>query len=204
MATGSILQLKDVNMKTTHIEENIIYITDTECPDCPNKVVMSTDVSLYEETCGAKVMENGGNILEIGFGLGISADKIQELNPTKHIIIEKDPKIYIKATQWAATKENVDIIQGDWFDEIHRINEMFDGIYHDADDDTDDRLSNFTEFVKKNANEGCLLIMTNWGNVYLKSTLPYITLDQDAKGQEVFKESQTKIAYATYQNNDWS
>ena len=33
--------------------------------------------------------ENGGDILEIGFGMGISANYIQQQNPDSHTIIEE-------------------------------------------------------------------------------------------------------------------
>ena len=34
------------------------------------------------------VCENGGDILEIGFGMGIASDYIQSYSPNSHIIIE--------------------------------------------------------------------------------------------------------------------
>ena len=39
------------------------------------------------------ICENGGDILEIGFGMGISAGYIQANNINSHTIIEKHPQI---------------------------------------------------------------------------------------------------------------
>lgn len=53
------------------------------------------------------VCERGGNILEIGFGMGISAGFIQDENPVSHTIIELHPQIAEKAREWAADKPSV-------------------------------------------------------------------------------------------------
>ena len=50
------------------INDNSIYKDDM--------IVMHSDVTLYEEAAADIVSENGGNILEIGFGLGISLSLI--------------------------------------------------------------------------------------------------------------------------------
>ena len=60
------------------------------------------------------VCENGGDILEIGFGMGIASDYIQSYNPSSHTIIEMHPELAEKAREWASDKVNVTIIEGDW------------------------------------------------------------------------------------------
>lgn len=62
------------------------------------------------------VSANKGSILEIGFGLGISATKIQSYDIEKHVIIEKREEIYKLAEEWAKDKNNVQVIHGDWID----------------------------------------------------------------------------------------
>ena len=81
----------------------------------------------------------GGDILEIGFGMGISADFIQENNPKSHTIIEIHPQIIEKAKEWAKDKPNVTIIEGDWVKVLPNLTEgnilvalkKFDGIFYD-------------------------------------------------------------------------
>ena len=60
------------------------------------------------------VCENGGDILEVGFGMGISADYIQKQDIKSHTIIENDEVVYEKLIEWAKDKPNVEIIFGDW------------------------------------------------------------------------------------------
>ena len=61
------------------------------------------------------ICSNGGDILEIGFGMGISANYIQAHNIKSHTIIESHPQVYNKAQEWAEDKPNVNIILGDWY-----------------------------------------------------------------------------------------
>jgi len=60
------------------------------------------------------VCQNGGDILEIGFGMGISANYIQSQDINSHTIIEKDEQVYQKLLEWAEDKPNVKTIFGDW------------------------------------------------------------------------------------------
>ena len=64
----------------------------------------------------AYVCKNGGDILEIGFGMGISAGYIQSHSINSHTIIENHPDIIPKAQVWAQGKSNVTIITGSWYD----------------------------------------------------------------------------------------
>ena len=73
----------------------IIINTDSIYKD--DNIIMHSDVTLYSESAADIISENGGNILEIGFGLGISANKVQSNNPDKHVIIEIEEDIYNKA-----------------------------------------------------------------------------------------------------------
>ena len=128
----------------------IIINTDSIYKD--DIIVMHSDVALYSESAADIVSENGGNILEVGFGLGISANKVQSNNPTKHVIIEIEEEIYNKALEWAEGKENVEVILGDWKNVIENITDKFDGIYMDADQDEPSDLESFAEKVKNICN----------------------------------------------------
>ena len=50
------------------------------------------------------VSQNGGDILEIGFGMGISAGYIQSHSISSHTIVENHPDIISKAQEWAIGK----------------------------------------------------------------------------------------------------
>lgn len=79
------------------------------------------------------VSHPGADVLEIGFGMGISADYIQYQRPNSHTIVEIHPQIAQNAREWAKGKQNVRIIEGDWIDVIDEItNIKYNGIFFDS------------------------------------------------------------------------
>lgn len=75
---------------------------------------------------------NHGDVLEIGFGLGISSEQIQIAGVNSHTIVEIHPFIAQKAREWAADKPNVTIIEGDWYELRETIiRKQYDGIFFD-------------------------------------------------------------------------
>ena len=188
------------------IENDRIYIPrDPDCHKCGDTIIMHRDVTIYENKCADIVAKNGGNILEIGFGLGISADRIQTHNPAKHVIIEINEDIYKKAIEWAKDKSNVEVVLGDWKDVVSEITDKFDGVYNDADNDSNEDLVLFSDKIKDNCNNGCILIQTTWGvkNPLYKKRKSYstITLDDDIKNW--YDEDTLDIIYFTLTNNNW-
>lgn len=102
------------------------------------------------------VSKNGGHILEVGFGLHLSADEIQlNKNVKSHTIIEIHPEIYQKALEWSKNKPNVKIILGDWVDVIPTITDKFDGILHDTHRDRN--IPKFLDMVSSVCNTGCIV-----------------------------------------------
>ena len=79
----------------------------------------------------AYVTEGGGDILEIGFGMGISAGYIQSHSISSHTIIENHPQIISKSREWASGKSNVTIISQSWADVTGSLG-TYDGIFYDT------------------------------------------------------------------------
>ena len=82
----------------------------------------------------AYVTQGGGDILEIGFGMGISAGYIQSHSISSHTIIENHPQIVEKLNTWANGKSNVNIISQSWSDVTGSLS-TYDGIFYDVDFD---------------------------------------------------------------------
>jgi len=61
------------------------------------EVMMDWEDSLMSASA-AYIYEGGGDILEIGFGMGISAGYIQQHTINSHTIIENHPDVISKAT----------------------------------------------------------------------------------------------------------
>ena len=105
------------------------------------------------------ICQNGGDILEIGFGMGIASDWIQTHSISSHVIIEMHPQIADKAREWASDKPNVTIIEGDWIDILPTL-ASFDGILFD----TYGFFGHWglvAESISAHANEGCHISFWN-------------------------------------------
>jgi hypothetical protein len=106
------------------------------------------------------ICQNGGNILEIGFGMGISADYIQQHNIKSHTICEINTQVLNNLYKWVKDKPNTKIIEGDWYTNIHKMGK-YDGILIDTYGDRNFRL--FGSFFSKLCNENCHV---TWWNHY--------------------------------------
>lgn len=78
--------------------------------------------------------QKGGIVLELGYGMGISAKFIQEHDIEKHIIIEANKEVADKAREFAkSAPHQVEILEGLWEDVIEQISdESLDGILFDT------------------------------------------------------------------------
>ena len=83
----------------------------------------------YMESCIDK-LEPSGDVLEIGFGLGYSANRIQSFKPKSHTIIECDPVVLQKLETWAKDKKNIIIVKGKWQEKLFKLG-TFDEIFMD-------------------------------------------------------------------------
>jgi len=114
-------------------QESKIYFADASSPTGEKVVMMDwEDPIMYASA--QYVAENGGNILEIGYGMGISANYIQSFGPKSHTIVEIHPEIASQARSWAKRGEGITVLEGDWFDLKKNIeaNAPYDGIFYDA------------------------------------------------------------------------
>ena len=130
-----------------------IIITETG-----EEVMMSWEDSLMSASA-AYVTENGGDILEIGFGMGISAGYMHSHSISSHTIIENHSEIIPKAVEWASNKSNVTIISQSWYDVKDSLG-TFDGIFYDTyGDDTNYLFSSSLSSLTKSGTK-----VTFWNN----------------------------------------
>ncbi len=85
------------------------------------------------------------SVIEIGFGLGYTAQKFEQHGVQKHYIIEPHPEIYQMALDWRESQPNKDniIIINDFYEQWDRRQEdgemiKADLVYYDAADLTSD------------------------------------------------------------------
>ena len=92
------------------------------------EVMMSWETPIMEKSA-EYICESKGDILEIGFGMGICSDYIQAQGVNSHTIVEIHPQIIERLKVWAEDKDNVTIVEGDW--SAVNLN-TYDGIFIDT------------------------------------------------------------------------
>ena len=121
------------------------------------EVMMDWEAPIMEKSAEF-ICHNKGDILEIGFGMGVCADYIQAQGVNSHTIVEIHPQIIEKLKIWADDKPNVTIIEGDW-DTVSNLS-TYDGIFIDTYGD--DNWSNVKSFVLSKGKDGAKI--TYWNN----------------------------------------
>tara|TARA_R100000742_G_C4251590_1_gene69863 strand:+ start:76 stop:639 length:564 start_codon:yes stop_codon:yes gene_type:complete len=135
-----------------YIDETLVFESDkvyyTDDLGTEFQVMMTWEDSIMKASADY-VCEGGGDILEIGFGMGISADYIQANSISSHTIVENHPQMILKAKAWAVGKSNVTIVEGDWYNVKDSLS-TYDGIFYDtwADDNTNNFVSTLSSLTK--------------------------------------------------------
>ena len=150
------------------------------------------------------VTKNGGDILEIGFGMHLSADAIQSnINVTSHTIIEIHPVQYERALEWAKLQKiKTTIILGDWIELLPLSNMKFDGVLHDTY--LDQNVHKFLDYIVDNCKKDTIVGFFEFPKFDLRlngcrfkipeteyQKLPY-------KDNNSFKGNQFELKYTTF------
>ena len=138
-----------INQALTFESDKIYYNDSVYCGN--REVMMDWEDSLMSASA-AFVCQNGGDILEIGFGMGISAGYMHSHSINSHTIIENHPEIIPRAQAWASDKSNVNIITGSWYNVRSNLS-TYDGVFYDTfgDDDWNQFGVELPNLVKANA-----------------------------------------------------
>ena len=140
-------------------KDNTLEFYDTKIVDTTTgiEVMMDWESDIMEKSAEF-ICHNKGDILEIGFGMGICADYIQAQGVNSHTIIEIHPQILERLNTWASGKSNVTIIEGNWAD--LSLSDTYDGIFLDTFGDLN--LDNFKTFALDRIKSGGKI--TYWNN----------------------------------------
>ena len=141
----------DFKDSTLTFESNKIVMEDYV------EVMMDWEAPIMEKSAEF-VCHNKGDILEIGFGMGICSDYIQSQGVNSHTIIEIHPQIIERLNTWASGKSNVTVITGDW--SSVSISDTYDGIFLDTFGD--ENLDKFKDFALARLKSGGKI--TYWNN----------------------------------------
>lgn len=160
------------------MKDKVVVISDKNIyfKDNPRSIVMDSASKSLMQMYSYLVCQNKGNVLDVGFGMGFSAEEMSKLS-NHYTCIEINPQIYERAKMWAKDKSNVTILFGDWIDIIPTLNQKFDGIFMDTHYDTN--YEKFEDFCKFIANENCILSVFNYFLIRDKNELNYYNFKTD-------------------------
>ena len=137
-------------------DNTLTFEDDKIISDSGIEVMMSWEAPIMEKSA-EYICQSKGDILEIGFGMGICADYIQAQGINSHTIVEIHPQIIERLNTWAEGKSNVTVVEGDW-------NSVklgtYDGIFLDTFGDLN--LDSFKAFATAKAKDGAKI--TYWNN----------------------------------------
>ena len=139
-------------------KDEILIFSDTKIvsEESSIEIMMSWEAPIMEKSAEF-ICQSKGDILEIGFGMGICSDYIQAQGVNSHTIVEIHPQIIEKLNAWAVGKSNVTIIEGDWNDVSLS---TYDGIFLDTFGD--ENLNNFKNFAISKSKDSAKI--TYWNN----------------------------------------
>lgn len=180
--------------KNITITSERIYDTNN-----PNLVIMDVIETPLMQKFSEIVTKNGGDILEVGFGMGISANFIYNSKIDSYTCIEIHPEIYKNALEWAKDKQNVNIILGDWVDIIPTLTNKFDGIFMDTFEFNN--YQKFEEYCKNISNIGCVLSIFDYTTQNNKS-LEFETVEMVNKIDYFKNDNKIINLYYTYFNGE--
>ena len=135
----------------------LTFEDDKIITDDDREVMMSWETPIMEKSA-EYICQSKGDILEIGFGMGICSDYIQAQGVNSHTIVEIHPQIIEKLKVWAEDKDNVTIVEGDW--NSVELN-TYDGIFIDTY--MDENWNQFKDFTLSKAKNGAKVTYWNSG-----------------------------------------
>ena len=172
-------------------KDEILIFSDTKIvsEESSIEIMMSWEAPIMEKSAEF-ICQSKGDILEIGFGMGICSEYIQAQGVNSHTIVEIHPQIIEKLNAWAVGKSNVTIIEGDWNDVSLS---TYDGIFLDTFGDLS--LGSFKSFAISKAKSGAKV--TYWNNEE-KEYNPY---SFDSVSYELISVAPEENAYTLISNN---
>lgn len=159
--------------KEVVISEDRITIKGDTTGLLNNGIVMDKVAKgITKEFCKV-VGQEKGHILDIGFGLGYSAQYFYDMGVKSYTCIEINQDIYETALEWAKDKSNVTIILGDWFDVIPTLDKKYDGIFMDTYGDDLNKYRQFESYVIPISNQNAILSIYEYEQCRLLKDLNY-------------------------------
>jgi hypothetical protein len=187
------------------IYDNVIKLsTDNDC-----SAVMHIGEKHLMIKLAEIVTKNGGDILEIGFGMNLSADAIQSNpNVTSHTIIEIHPVQYERALEWAKLQKiKTTVILGDWIELLPLTDMKFDGVLHDTH--LDPNIPKFLDYIVDNCKKGTIVGFFEFLKFDVRLNGYRVTIPKDEwetipyKDNIYYKDNQFELKYTTFNGDEF-
>jgi len=94
------------------------------------QVMMAWELPYMERCVQELGIGENCDVLEVGFGCGYSAERIQRARPRSHVIIECADAVLKRLRPWAAKRPNVTVVEGTWQARLPELG-VFDCIFFD-------------------------------------------------------------------------
>lgn len=139
-------------------QREIYYTEDGRLMDGQLAIMMDWEKPIMEFQA-RQVCRNGGDILNVGFGMGYFDDEVEKQNIDSHHIIEIHPTVQTEMIKrgWDKRK-NVTLHFGDWREFLTTL-PKFDGIYIDTWDELIHEFLSFSPNILKKG--GCISYFNN-------------------------------------------
>ena len=109
-----------------------VVLTDKELLIGGRQVMQAWERPLME-TLAQHVTASNGDILEVGFGMGISAHGIMRRGCRSYTVIEAHPEIADNARRWGERQSiPVTVLEGFWQEIAPALDDRFDGVLFDT------------------------------------------------------------------------
>lgn len=169
-------------------------VTDHDRLDINGHPVMQRWETPYMAELAKVATSQGGRVLEVGYGLGISANAIQHSSIEEHIILEANAEVFQKLERFKANSQLLVTIVGPalWQDSLETIRDgSIDGILYDtyplAAEEQHTHQFDFIAKAFKKMRPGGILTYCNltslgvlhpqyssWEELFQKTQLPYL------------------------------
>lgn len=130
---GTIARKESIkDSKSVDYLDDRVSFSEDKLMDAESKAVMMAWEKPLMEAHAKAICSQGGDVLNIGFGMGLVDMAIQQYSPASHTIVEAHPEVYDRMIRdgWDK-KENVKIIFGRWQDVLPEL-KSYDGIFFDT------------------------------------------------------------------------
>jgi spermidine synthase len=132
-----------------------------------SELIMHVGLTNFEQKSVDIITQSGGNILEVGFGMGISADAFYSKNFNTYTCVEINDYIFQNSQNWVTNKNNVSTLNDSWQNFFETASNKFDVVYCDSLDY--DEYEEFYQKVKNVLNVGGI-VSTYGSGVYFGTT----------------------------------